>query len=222
MTGADAARSVIPSRGRFIALEGVEGAGKSTLLTQLAARLTADGHRVVTTREPGGTAGGDEIRRLLIADGGYAWTPMAELLLLNAARIEHVTRRIRPALAEGAIVLCDRYAGSSLAYQGAGRALGTATIAALHRLALDDFWPDLTLILDLDPATGLARSKRRLAAAGSNEGKFEALDLDFHERVRAGFLAQAAASPDRHAVITADADPASVLDAAYERVSALF
>lgn len=196
--------------GVFIVCEGVDGSGKTGAVDRLAETLARDGRGVVATREPGGTEAGQALRRLILAGNTYDWTPTAELLLLNAARAQHVERVIRPALERGAVVVCDRFVGSTLAYQGAGRGIEVETILALHRLASGDLWPDLTILLDIDPATAIARSRRRLAETGIDEGRFERLDLDFHRRVRQSFLKQAAARPERFAVIDADRAPAEV------------
>ncbi len=157
----------------------------------LAAVLQGRGHDVVQTREPGGTPEGLALRRLLLAEDGPDWDPSAELLLVVAARVQHVARVIAPALALGRTVLCDRFVGSTLAYQGAGRGLDTTLIHEMHRRFVRDLWPDLTVVLDVEPETGLARSTRRLARAGADEGRFENLDIAFHRRVQAAFLAAA-------------------------------
>ncbi len=180
-------------------------------MAALAARL---GARAMVTREPGGTPEGLALRALLLAGDAPDWDPTAELLLMMAARVQHVVRVIRPALAAGRVVLCDRFVGSTLAYQGAGRGLDSGLILELHRRAVG-LLPDFTVLLDVDPRVGLQRSGRRLAASGQNEGRFERLDLAFHTRVRQSFLTQAASS--RSVVINA-ASPApevrqAVLDA---------
>jgi dTMP kinase len=164
--------------------------------------LEEEGVALLATREPGGTEEGLALRKLLLG-GAHHWTPDAELLLINAARAQHVDKVIRPALAEHKLVLCDRFVGSTLAYQGAGHGLPEERIRALHKLAAGDLWPDLTVVLDLDPELALKRSRRRLSASGSDEGRFEALDLAFHRRVRQSFLDQAARSPATHVVIDA-------------------
>lgn len=189
--------------GFFIALDGVDGGGKTGAIACLAEALTKLGHDLLVTREPGGTEEGLALRRLLLANDGYAWEPMAELLLMNAARVQHVARVIRPALQAGKIVLCDRFVASSIAYQGAGRGLPMADILDLHRISVGDIWPDLTLLLDIDPRRGLERSRRRLQTDQIDEGRFEDLELAFHQRVRESFLEQAARDPQRHAVIDA-------------------
>ena len=190
--------------GTFIVFEGGDGAGKGGALAALAQALTADGHEVLTTREPGGTPEGLQLRALLLAASGAVWDEGSELLLMTAARVQHVKRVIRPALAAGRVVLCDRYLGSTLAYQGGGRGIEADLILDLHRRFVEDFRPHLTVLLDVDPATGLTRSRRRLAEAATDEGRFEGLDLGFHARVRASFLAQAARDPDRTILIDAE------------------
>lgn len=207
-------------RGLMIAIEGVDGSGKSGLVAGLAKALRGEGRHVVETREPGGTEAGVALRKLLLASDGHDWTPVSELLLMNAARRQHVDRLIRPSLEAGRTILCDRFVGSSIAYQGAGKGVPEQMIRDLHRLAIDDLWPDLTLVLDLDPVIGLARSRGRLAAGQVNEGRFEGLDLAFHQRVRRSFLEQAAALPARHIVIDADRAPAAVLEEAVGKVRA--
>jgi dTMP kinase len=209
------------ARGLFISLDGVDGGGKTGAIAALLPVLEREGWQPLVTREPGGTEGGLALRRLLLAEHSFDWTPRAELLLMNAARAQHVERVIRPALAAGRIVISDRYAAASLAFQGAGRGLPVAEILELHRLATADLWPDLTVILDIDVRRGLERSRRRNAAASLDEGKFEALDLDFHERVRQSYLDQAAARPEIHAVIDADRPEATVRQAIEDRVLAL-
>jgi dTMP kinase len=196
--------------GAFIAVEGVDGSGKSGVVRRLVAGLQARGHDVVGTREPGGTPQGEALRGLLLAGEDAAWEPRAELLLMTAARVQHVARVVLPAVHAGRVVVSDRYAGSTLAYQGAGRGMSEALIRELHAAMVDDLWPDLTLVLDVDPVIGLARSRKRLADGVIDEGRFESLDLAFHQRIREAFLAQAAAAPERHAVIDASGAPGAV------------
>ena len=205
-------------RGAFIAVEGVDGSGKSGVVRALVAALQAAGHDVVATREPGGTPQGETLRGLLLAGDDAAWEPRAELLLMTAARVQHAAHVIRPGVAAGRIVVSDRFAGSTLAYQGAGRGMDEALIRGLHATMLDDLWPDLTLVLDLDPAIGLTRSRKRLSDEAIDEGRFESLALPFHQRIRASFLAQAAAAPDRHAIIAADDTPEAVRETAWRTV----
>jgi len=188
--------------GRFITLEGGEGAGKSTQLQTVARCLTAAGIPFLTTREPGGTSRAEAIRGLLLSPGERE--PMAsetELLLMFAARAQHVKQRIEPALTAGTWVLCDRFTDATRAYQGGGRGLDLSQIDALAAWVHGDCWPDLTLLLDVPAAQGLARAEKRSA-----KDRIEQEALAFFERVRAHYLAQAAAEPERFRVI--DAAPA--------------
>jgi len=185
--------------GRFVTFEGGEGSGKSTQLARLAARLTAQGLDPLVTREPGGTPVAEGIRALLL-DPALEPGALAEALLMEAARAELVAAVIRPALAAGRVVLCDRYADSTLAYQGAGRGLDLAMLAGWNRVATGGLVPDRTLLFDLDPAVGLSR--RQVAAGVPN--RLDRESLAFHTRVRAQYLALACAEPGRIAVIAAD------------------
>ncbi|MEC8116620.1 MAG: dTMP kinase, partial [Pseudomonadota bacterium] len=172
--------------GRFITLEGGEGAGKSTQVAALAEALRARGHEVVTTREPGGSDGAEEIRRLLVTGPTDRWDPLSEVLLLYAARRDHWRHLIAPALARGAWVISDRFADSTMAYQGYGLGLAREIIRRIHRVTLEGVAPDLTLVLDLPVLTGIERSLRRLEqTAGIAEDRYEQMDIDFHERMRA-------------------------------------
>jgi dTMP kinase len=204
------------ARGWFITVEGGEGAGKSTQVRRLARRLEAGGIAVVTTREPGGSPGAEAIRALLVTGAADRWSPVTETLLVNAARRDHIERVIAPALARGAIVICDRFADSTRAYQGAGGGAPPALIATLEDAVLEGLRPDLTLILDLPAAAGLARA----AGRGGAEARFEAKGPAFHERLRAAFLAIAEAEPDRCALIDADQAPDAVEAAIWTAVSA--
>ena len=183
------------ARGRFIVFEGGEGAGKTSAIAALDVALRSAGSWVTLTREPGGTPEGVSLRALLLTQDGPDWAPEAELLLLTAARVQHVRRVIQPALDRGETVLCDRYLGSTLAYQGAGSLLPRDLILDMHARLVGGLLPDLTVLLDVDPRVGLRRSARRLAAEASGETKFESLPLEFHDRVRADFLAQAVKTP---------------------------
>ena len=187
------------SRGRFITFEGGEGAGKSTQLKRLAARLEQAGLEVVATREPGGSPGAESIRELVLNGSADRWSPVTETLLMYAARRDHIERVIRPALERGAWVVCDRFADSTRAYQGAGGGVDPALIAALEIHILEDTRPDLTLIFDFPPVIGLQRALARPGA----EARFESKGMAFHERLREGFLAIAKAEPGRCAVIDA-------------------
>jgi dTMP kinase len=186
--------------GGLITIEGVEGAGKSTQVARLAAWLESAGARVVATSEPDGSPLGSWVRRIL-ADRSPL-DPVTECFLFATARAEHVRRVIRPALAQGAVVLCDRYADSTVAYQGYGRGVPLEIIAELNRLATDGLTPDLTLVLDLDPDEGLRRVRRRQEPAGAAD-PFERLGLEFHERVRKGFRAIQERAPERVVLIDA-------------------
>jgi dTMP kinase len=186
------------ARGRFITFEGGEGAGKSTQLKRLAERLRSAGREVVATREPGGSPGGEAIRELVLNGAADRWSPVTETLLMYAARRDHIERVIAPALARGAVVVCDRFADSTRAYQGAAGGTDPALIAALETHVLGDARPDLTLIFDLPPEAGLARAQAR-----GGEMRFESKGLVFHQRLREGFTAIAAAEPGRCALIDA-------------------
>lgn len=189
------------TQGFFISFEGGEGAGKSTQIRRLADRLSAAGHDVIVTREPGGSPGAEAIRDLLVNGAADRWSPVTESLLMYAARRDHVERVIRPALARGAVVLCDRYADSTRAYQGAGGDAPASLIAALEEHVLGGTIPVLTLILDLPAQVGLQRAEARGGAA-----RFESKGLAFHERLRAGYLEIARQEPERCVVINADAE----------------
>ena len=186
-------------RGRFITIEGGDGAGKTTQAGLLAAALERQGIAVRLTREPGGSPGGEAIRRLLLDGKTDHWDAVGEALLLVAARRDHVTTLIAPALARGTWIVCDRFADSTLAYQGYGRGLAIEQLAALHRFALGDFAPDLTLILDLAVEIAEARAARR----GAAKDRFDGVDRGFRERLRQGFRQIAAADPGRCALVDA-------------------
>ena len=186
-------------RGRFITLEGGEGVGKSTNLAFVTAQLEAAGIDVEQTREPGGTPLAERIREVIVAPSGEPVPPMAELLLIFAARALHIEGRIRPALDAGRWILCDRFTDASYAYQGAGRGLGEAPVRWLEAQVQGALRPDLTILLDADPAVGLARAGARGAA-----DRFEQERLEFFSRVRAGYLARAAAEPGRFRIVAAD------------------
>jgi dTMP kinase len=204
--------------GTFIAIEGGEGAGKGSVLVDLATRLQARGFDVVTTREPGGTPEGQQLRELLLGVEGKIWDPWSELLLMTAARVQHVRKLIIPAIARGNIVISDRFIGSTIAYQGAGRKISVDEISQLHRVAVGNVWPELTILLDVDPRTGLRRSQARLQAQSLDEGRFETMDISFHERVRESFLKQASDRPDAHIVIDAGLPFATVAEAVAKAV----
>lgn len=197
-------------KARFYAVEGVDGCGKSGMVRHIVAHLEAGGEPVIATREPGGTPQGEQLRALLLSGDDDAWDQQSELLMMTAARVEHVRRVILPSLARGTSVVSDRYVGSTIAYQGAGRGMAEEYIRLLHRQAVGDVWPDLVVVLDLDPEIGLARSKRRLSDGAIDEGRFETLDLAFHHRIRQSYLDQAARDPARHVVVDASGTPEEV------------
>ena len=186
-------------RGRFITFEGGEGAGKSTQARRLAERLTAAGKTVTLTREPGGTAGAEALRGMLVQGGTDRWSPLSEALLMYAARRDHIERLIRPSLERGDWVVCDRFADSTRAYQGAGGGVDPSFIGDLERSVLEDTVPDLTLIFDLPADVGLERA----GARADNEGRFEAKGVAFHDALRREFLAIAKAQPRRCVLIDA-------------------
>jgi dTMP kinase len=219
-------------RGKFITFEGLDGTGKSTQMRKLAAVLRAAGHKVVETREPGGTATGEKIRRVLLDSSTEGLAPLAEMALMFAARAQHIAEVIVPALERGHVVLCDRFTDSTEAYQGSGRKLGSAAVMELHGLLCGGLWPDLTILLESDPAmsVGRARRRNRRAARGANqvsashgsgshgsgdqaahkgagkhpdENRFEQQNRAFFARVREGYRAIAAREPQR--VVTVDA-----------------
>lgn len=206
--------------GRFISLEGGEGAGKSTQARLLAGRLTEAGHKVIVTREPGGTPGAEALRALLVR-GDANWAPMAETLIHFAARADHLAQVILPALNAGTWVITDRYVDSTIAYQGAGQSIGTDRVRQIHRLALEDFLPDLTLILDLPVADGLARAGRRLADEASDEDRYERRGQNFHETLRKAFHDIAAQEPQRCRLIDASGSVDSVADSIWGHVHPL-
>lgn len=204
---------------RFITLEGGEGAGKSTQAKRLASALEERGIPTLLTREPGGSPGAEAIRRLLVQGEKEKWTPESETLLLFAARADHIERRIKPALAEGRWVICDRFTDSTYAYQGAGRGLSVGFIDRLNALVLGGFSPDLTLILDIEPDEGLARTSSRADSGARGEARFERFGKVFHRQLREAFLDIAAKAPERCVVIDAARSEADVAVAIREAVT---
>lgn len=189
-------------RGLFITFEGGEGTGKSTQCRLLAEALTAQGQACLLTREPGGSPGAEQIRSLLVQGDKDRWDTMTEMLLFMAARRNHLTQTIWPALQAGQVVICDRFLDSTVAYQGYGYGKNQKTIDdiyCVYHLIAGDFEPDLTFILDLEPAAGIRRS---LSRAGNTEQRFESMDLSFHQNLRTGFL-ELAQNNDRYCVIDA-------------------
>ncbi|MFT0892645.1 dTMP kinase [Pseudochelatococcus sp. G4_1912] len=207
-----------PARGRFITLEGGEGVGKSTQMRWLARRLEARGIEVVTTREPGGSPKAEFIREVILSGRAKALGPMAEALLFSAARIDHLDTLIRPALARGAWVICDRFFDSTTAYQGATGEPEPAILRALERVVVGDTRPDLTLILDLPPEVGLARADARREQLGEATDRFEGEALAFHRDLRDRFLAIAKAEPKRCVVINAAAQIEMVEESIWQAV----
>jgi len=204
--------------GRFITLEGGEGTGKSTQIRRLAAAMSNTGLQVLTTREPGGSPGAEQIRKLMVEGEPGRWDAVTETLLAYAARADHVRCTIGPALLSGTWVVSDRFSDSTFAYQGAGRGLDRETIRRIDSAVLDDFSPDLTLILDLDPKQGLQRALAR----GDTENRFEKFGLDFHERLRQCFLDIGRRHPDRCRVIDAGGTEDQVAEAIWAAVSRRF
>jgi dTMP kinase len=200
------------SRGVFISFEGVEGCGKSTQIALLHDYLTAQGRDCMVTREPGGTPIAEAIRALVLDPAHEAMTPETELLLYAAARAQHVRERIEPALAAGQVVLCDRYADSTTAYQGGGRGFDHRKLAQLHEWATGGRWPDRTFLLDLPAEAGLERARLR-----GRKDRIEREDIAFHQRVRTGFLEIAAAEPARVKVI----DASGSIDTIHDQIRVL-
>ena len=219
-------------RGRFLTLEGIEGAGKSTVAAALATALRTRGITVIATREPGGTPLAERLREVVLQRDAETLSPQAETLLMFAARAVHVDNLIRPALARGAWVICDRYTDATRAYQGGGRGVAAAFIESLSRETVGEMTPDLTLLLDLPVETGLQRAHARRKAKGATEGeggehgdvpdRFEAEAVVFFERVRERYLAIAAAEPQRVRILEATLPPAALLDAAMDALQPLF
>ena len=190
-------------RGRFIAFEGGEGAGKSTQVKALVARLRDRGLEVVQTREPGGSPGAEALRDLLVQGDAGRWSALSELLMMYAARADHLEKVIRPALNRGAWVVCDRFADSSRAYQGAGGGVAPSFIEQVDRAVVAETQPDLVIVMDMPVEAGLARAQEREKTRGDKENRFESKGLMFHERLRQGFLDRAEAVPERYRVIDA-------------------
>lgn len=198
------------SRGKLITLEGIEGAGKSTLVDTLARTLTRRSAEIVRTREPGGTPLAERVRELVLAPGTEAVAPVTETLLMFAARRIHLDNLVRPALARGAWVLCDRFTDATRAYQGAGRGVSATLIETLAAAVHGDLRPHATLLLDLPVTEGLARARARR----DTSDRFEREEIAFFERVRARYLDLAHAEPDRFIVLDASAPPSVVAEAA--------
>lgn len=210
--------------GVLITMEGVEGAGKSTQIARLVEKIRGNGVPCLVSKEPGGTMLGRELRTLLLAPhaSGERWCPEAELLLFYADRAQHMAQVVRPALVSGKVVVLDRFEDSTWAYQGA-QGVEEACLNRLRHVVLGSFRPDLTLVLDMDPAESLRRVGARNAALGESfrETRFDEASLAFHERVRERFLAIARQEPDRVVVLPAQETPGAVADAVWENVAVL-
>lgn len=205
-------------KGRFISFEGGEGCGKSTQARLLAETLNKAGIETISTREPGGEEGAESIRELLVKGKPERWDPVAETLLFLASRTQHTERVIKPALARGAWVVSDRFHDSSRVYQGVGKNVSDAYYRQLHAAVLGNFLPDLTFLLDIPPETGLFRAHGRR----DGETRFESMKLDFHRRVRAGFLTIAESEPSRFHIIDAEADVPYIQQAILKDMNARF
>ena len=206
---------------RLITFEGIEGSGKTTQLKILAERLRNEGHEVIVTREPGGCDIADQIRAILLDAANHAMAPLSELLLYAAARAQHVEQVIRPALAAGKIVLCDRFTDATFAYQGHGRQLDRQLIETLNLIATSGIKPDLTLLIDCPVTTGLGRAMARInAGSGAREERFELEAMSFHERVRDGYLELARREPSRFIIVDGDRSIEATADDVASRVIA--
>jgi dTMP kinase len=209
------------TRGMFITFEGMEGSGKSTAMMRVGKWLEEKGVAVVYTREPGGSRLGKELRAILLDARNADIVPRAELFLYLADRAQHAATIVRPAVERGAFVLSDRFADSTVVYQGYGRGLDTEALHGLNSMAVDGVWPDATLLFDVDVTTGLSRANARNEAEGKTlaEGRFEAESLAFHARVREGFLNLAGKNPARFAVIDGTKTPDTVFESARKMVA---
>lgn len=199
-------------RGKFITFEGLDGTGKSTQMRRLAAALRAAGHKVVETREPGGTATGEKVRKVLLDSGTAGLAPLAEMALMFASRAQHIAEVIQPALDHGQIVLCDRFTDSTEAYQGSGRKLGSMAVLDLHKVLCGNLQPDLTILLEANAGFSVSRARRRNKRASKadhrhDENRFEQETRAFFARVREGYLAIAKREPGRMVVVDARGTP---------------
>jgi len=208
------------TRGRFITFEGIDGSGKTTQMRMLAERLRCEGREVFEAVEPGGTAVGAQIRRILLDSANQDLRPTAELLLYFASRAQNVEQCILPALSQGKIVLCDRFTDSTLAYQGYARGLGEETVLTLDRIACHGLSPDLTLLVDVDLDTGLARAQVRNAGTASSETRMDDQSFEFHRKVREAYLDLAKKHAGRFRVIDGRGTPESVAARVWESVAA--
>ena len=199
--------------GRFITFEGIDGSGKSTQTKLLAARLQDEGYDIILTREPGGSEGAEEIRDLVLQGATDRWSAETEILLFTAARRDHIERTILPSLAQGKIVICDRFADSTRMYQGISRGNLRALVDQLHHLMIP-YDPDITILIDMDPEIGLKRAKAR----ATSEERFEDFGLDLQKRMRSGFLELAREFETRIAVVDGNRDIVELAETIYQRV----
>lgn len=208
----------------FITIEGIEGSGKTTQLEKIVAFIQSKGYECVTSREPGGTPIGTQIRRVLLDPAHKGMDATTELLLYIADRVEHVHTFIQPHLAAGRVVVCDRYFDATLVYQGYARGLDKSLIRNLHRVVCDDLQPDATLLFDLSPEVGLARARKAIDSGGrvQSEARFENEKLAFHQKVREGYLDLARQEPNRFHIIDAGLTPEDVALAIEKRLAPLF
>ena len=215
------------NRGKFISFEGTEGSGKSTQMRLLVERLRHEGHQVVENQEPGGTSIGKQIRRTLLDPANGEMAPMAELLLMFASRAQAAAEIILPALCRGAIVISDRFTDSTLAYQGCARDIGFQTVMTAHKLAVDSLLPDLTICIDIDVETGLARAharnlrKSNHTSSGAVETRIDQQSLEFHQRVNAGYRQIAALEPQRFHMVDGRGDIMEVAARVWAEVDAV-
>ncbi len=201
----------------FVTFEGGEGSGKSTAIKSLVDKLQKEGYEIVLTREPGGTPISEQIRDVILNKENTAMDPVTEALLYAASRRQHVEEKVRPALREGKIVLCDRFLDSSLAYQGGARGLGMDLILKINEPAINGLWPDVTIFFDLKPEVGLARIN---ANSNREVNRLDVEKMEFHQKVRASFLELAERYPDRYVIIDASKTPEEVAEEAYDALKA--
>ena len=203
---------------RFITLEGGEGTGKSTQVKRLSAKLKEHGIDSIVTREPGGSPGAEQIRELFVHGEPGRWSALTETLLVFAARVDHIERTIKPALAAGKWVICDRFTDSTYAYQGVGRGSDRENIRRIESVSIGDFKPNLTLVLDLPVETGLQRARKR----ANDENRFEGFDVSFHERLRQAFVDIARRNGDRCVLLDAGGSEDEVADMIWNSVAQRF